>query len=260
MRLSQLETEDLLTRAQRTGFRALAVTIDTALTGLRERDQRNRLTVPLRITPRLMAQVALRPAWAIDFVRGGAGRGAQGYGEMRRTLKTLGERIQATNYPVTVEDLRWLRAHWKGPLLVKGVLRGDDCARLLAAGVDGIIVSNHGGRQLDSVPATIQALPEVVEAVGGRAEVFVDGGFRRGTDVAKALALGARAVLIGRPYLYGLAAGGQPGVERVLEIFHAELSHTLALLGCTRPQDLDRSFVAIERELVPFSALAERHA
>jgi isopentenyl diphosphate isomerase/L-lactate dehydrogenase-like FMN-dependent dehydrogenase len=253
VRPSREETDLLLARVDPSRYSALVVTIDTAMTGIRERDARNGMTVPLRITPRLIAQAATRPAWALDFLRGGVGRGGQGYGETRRHVRRVGELIRSSARQVTEDDMRWLRSRWKGPLLVKGVLRGDDCERLLQLGIDGIVVSNHGGRQLDSVPATIDALPEVVQAVAGRAEVFVDGGFRRGVDVVKALALGARAVLIGRPYVYGLAVGGQRGVERVLDIFAAEISHTFALLGCTRVSELDPSFVAMERVLVPGS-------
>jgi isopentenyl diphosphate isomerase/L-lactate dehydrogenase-like FMN-dependent dehydrogenase len=252
------ETETLIARAARSGFSGLVVTVDTAITGIRERDIRNGMTVPLRITPRLIAQAAMRPRWAFDFVRGGSGRGTQGYGDVFRTVRTVSALIKSSARQVTEADLRWIRGQWKGPLLVKGILRGDDCDRLLATGIDGIVVSNHGGRQLDSVPATIQALPEVVDAVGGRAQVFVDGGFRRGVDVAKALALGARAVLIGRPYVYGLAIGGEAGVARVIEILGEEFNHTLALLGCTSPSDLDRSFVALERILVPATEIAKR--
>jgi isopentenyl diphosphate isomerase/L-lactate dehydrogenase-like FMN-dependent dehydrogenase len=144
---------------------------------------------------------------------------------------------------VTWADLAEVRALWSGPLVVKGVLRPEECERLLDAGVDGVVVSNHGGRQLDGVPASIEALPAVVAAVAGRAEVFLDGGVRRGTDVLKALALGARAVFIGRPYLYGLAAGGQHGVERVLELLRSELDRAMALTGCTSIGEIDAGLV-----------------
>jgi isopentenyl diphosphate isomerase/L-lactate dehydrogenase-like FMN-dependent dehydrogenase len=251
MQSDRAATEALVQRAERAGFSALVVTIDTAMPGIRERDLRNRLTVPLKITPRLIAQAATRPAWAIDFALGGSGRGAQGYGDMLRSIRSVGVLIKSSARQVTESDIQWLRGRWKGPLLVKGVLRGEDCDRIIAAGVDGIIVSNHGGRQLDSTPATIRALPEVLEAVAGRAEVLVDGGFRRGVDIAKALALGARAVLIGRPYIYGLAIGGEGGVHRVLEILTGELDHTFALLGCSGTRDIDRSYVAIDRAFAP---------
>jgi isopentenyl diphosphate isomerase/L-lactate dehydrogenase-like FMN-dependent dehydrogenase len=152
--------------------------------------------------------------------------------------------ILASACPVGPQDVEVVRDLWQGPLLIKGVMRADDCAGLVDLGVDGIVVSNHGGRQLDGVPATIDVLASVVDAVDGRAEVFVDGGFRRGTDVVKALALGAKAVFVGRPYLYGLAAAGQSGVEVVLEMFRAEVGRTMALVGAARICDIDRSLVS----------------
>jgi isopentenyl diphosphate isomerase/L-lactate dehydrogenase-like FMN-dependent dehydrogenase len=146
--------------------------------------------------------------------------------------------------PVTMTDLRHLRARWKGKLVVKGVMRGDECKAMVDAGVDGIVVSNHGGRNLDCVRPSIRILPEVVEAVDGHAEVYVDSGIRRGTDVIKALALGARACLVGRPYMFGLAVGGEAGVARVLEIFRNEIEHSMALMGCATVSDIDESMVA----------------
>ena len=145
--------------------------------------------------------------------------------------------------PFTWDDIAWMRTRWTGPLVVKGVLTGEDAARAVDAGADAVVVSNHGGRQLDGTPATLAVLPEVVDAAGGRAEVLLDGGVRRGADALKAVALGARAVLVGRPYLYGLAAGGQAGVERVLAILRAEMDHALTLLGCTAATDLDPSWL-----------------
>jgi isopentenyl diphosphate isomerase/L-lactate dehydrogenase-like FMN-dependent dehydrogenase len=195
------------------------------------------LRVPLRLTPRLLAESATRPRWLADYVRGGVGRGRQGLHAAAPGT------TPAANTIVTAETVAHLRELWSGPLVVKGVLRGEECELLLDLGADGIAVSNHGARQLDSVPAPIEALPEVVAAVAGRAEVFVDGGFRRGTDVAKALALGARAVLVGRPVLYGLAAGGEQGVLDVLELLRGEVDQTLALLGAASPGEVDSSMV-----------------
>jgi L-lactate dehydrogenase (cytochrome) len=146
---------------------------------------------------------------------------------------------------VTWEDLRWIRELWRGPLVVKGVLTGDDAKRAVDEGAAAVSVSNHGGRQLDGVPASIRALPEVVAAVNGRAEVWMDGGVRRGGDIVKALCLGARAVLCGRAYAYGLAAAGEAGVARALEILRADVERTLRLLGCASVSALDRSYVQI---------------
>jgi len=247
--------ESLLARAHDAGYEALAVTVDTAVEGLRERDRRHRLAVPLRMTPRLIMQGATRPRWALDYLRGGAGRGAQGIGAAflqergprpePRSLRDTGRAIAATARSITEEVIRFIRDAWNGPLLIKGVMRAEECKRLVALGADGIVVSNHGGRQLDGVLATIEALPEIVHAVDGQAEVFVDGGVRRGTDVVKALALGARACLIGRPYLYGLAVGGQAGVRHVLEILRTEIDQTMALLGCATVAAVDESAIQL---------------
>jgi L-lactate dehydrogenase (cytochrome) len=146
---------------------------------------------------------------------------------------------------VTWEDLRWIRGIWPGPIIIKGVLTGDDARRAIDEGAAAVVVSNHGGRQLDGVPATLRALPEIVTAVNGRAEVLMDGGIRRGSDIIKAICLGARAVLVGRAYAYGLAAGGDAGVARALEILRADLERTLKLLGCTSISALDRSYVDV---------------
>jgi len=146
---------------------------------------------------------------------------------------------------VTWTDLRWIRDLWKGPIVIKGVHTSEDARLACDHGVDAMVVSNHGGRQLDGVPATLRALPEVLEAVNGQAEVLVDGGIRRGGDVAKALCLGARAVLVGRAYAYGLAAAGEAGVARAIEILRTELVRTLKLLGCESTAALDRSYINI---------------
>lgn len=235
----------LIARAQAAGFYALCVTIDGAMAGLRERDRRNRLVVPLRLTPRLLLEGASRPAWALDFLQGGVGRGDQGFGGMARpqSLRDAGRAIAATARAITEEEMGFIRDQWDGPLIVKGIQRGDECEALIEMGVDAVVVSNHGGRQLDGVRATIEILPEVVDAVNGRMEVFLDGGVRRGTDVFKALALGARGVLIGRPYLFGLAIAGQEGVSGVLEMLRAELDQTLALIGCRSVSNIEASLL-----------------
>ncbi len=236
----------LLERVRGAGYGTLCVTIDTAVEITRERDVRNRLTLPLKITPRLLATGMSRPAWAKDFLLGRVGQGhsMHGFGRAVRTAyQNLADTIENL-VPVTFDDVAWLREQWAGKLVIKGVLRGDECARMVDLGVDGIVVSNHGGRTVDCVPPAIQALPEVVEAVAGRAEVLVDGGFRRGTDVIKAIGLGARACLVGRPYMYGLAAYGEAGVDRVLSIFRSELERAMALLGCATVGDIDESLVS----------------
>ncbi|MFZ0031108.1 MAG: alpha-hydroxy acid oxidase [Candidatus Cybelea sp.] len=237
-----------IARARDAGFNALVVTIDTAVAGNRERDVRNgakELTSgELRTMLPFVPQILARPAWLYDFLRDGGmmrfpnvllpGIGPMAYADVAAALE------QST---VAWEDVAWIREQWKGPIVVKGVLTSEDARRAIGAGADAIVVSNHGGRQLDGVAPTIDALPEVVEAAGERAEIYLDGGIRRGSDVVKALCLGARAVLIGRPYAYGLAAGGGAGVARAIEILRSDIVRTLRLLGCHDAGALDRSYV-----------------
>ena len=235
--------DPLLNLIESAGFNALCLTIDSAVLHKRERDLHNHLTLPLRLSGRTMLAAASRPRWSFGYLVGGLSRGRRieiggGFRAVEAISRTV--RDQA---PVTFADVRWLRERWKGKLVLKGVMRAEECRQIVDLGVDGIVVSNHGGRVLDGTRATIDVLPEVVEAVDGRAEVFVDSGIRRGTDVVKALALGARACLIGRPYLFGLAAGGQAGVARVLEILRAEIEQTMALVGCSTLTDIDRRLV-----------------
>lgn len=244
--------ETLVDRAQRAGYGALVVTVDTAVVGNRERDTRNRVQLPLGIDARnawrFGPQLALHPGWTARFVRDGMRL------DMPNALHlgpgaTPIPKDEAANAmmtaPPTWADIEWIREQWDGPLLVKGLLTGDDARRAVDLGADAVVVSNHAGRQLDGAPATLRVLPEVVAAVGGDAEVLVDGGVQRGSDVVKALALGARAVLIGRAYLYGLAVGGEPGVAKVLRILRRDLDRTMRLLGCPSVADLDRSWVDV---------------
>ena len=240
--------EAAIARARAAGYAALVVTIDTPVAGLRERDVRNgvaellagSLVAKLPFLPQLLA----RPAWLASFLRDGGvpplpNVVAPGQGPMPLVDVTTALARAA----VTWEDLRWLRDAWHGPIVVKGVLTGDDACRAVDAGAAAVVVSNHGGRQLDGVPASLRVLPEVVTAVGGQAEVLMDGGIRRGSDIVKAICLGARAVLVGRAYAYGLAAAGEAGVTRALDILRADMERTLKLLGCAAISQLDRSFV-----------------
>ncbi len=242
--------EAALERAKKAGFTVLAITIDTGTFGMRERDVRNGASVlmgrsqfaKIRFLPDLLAH----PGWLAGFLRDRGmlelpnvivpGRGPMPLAETQASL---------ARSVVTWEDLKWLRKAWPGPIVVKGVLIGDDARRALDEGAAGVMVSNHGGRQLDGVAASLRALPEIVKAVGGRAEVLMDGGIRRGGDIAKALCLGARAVMIGRAYAYGLGAAGEAGVTRAIEILRADLQRTLALLGCESVAELNRSYVDI---------------
>lgn len=208
---------------------ALVVTVDLPVIGNRERDRRHGLTVPMRPTAKTVAQCVAHPRWGFDFLRGNLPQSSPLDG--RSSPFATQREILRSAHPVRLEDLEFIRASWDGPLLVKGILHAEDCRIAVAAGADGVIVSNHGGRQLDRAPATLAALPEVVRAADEGTVVLLDGGVRRGTDVLIALASGADAVLIGRPYLYGLAAGGQSGVERAIDILRMELERAMRLMG-----------------------------
>jgi L-lactate dehydrogenase (cytochrome) len=191
-----------------------------------------------------LPQVLLRPSWLMSFLRDGGVPVLPNVVIPRRgpmPLMDVGAALAEST--ITWEDLRWIRDIWQSPLIVKGVITGDDARHAIDAGASAIVVSNHGGRQLDTVPASLRALPEVVAAVNGRIEVLMDGGIRRGTDIVKAICLGAHAVLCGRAYAYGLAAAGQAGVARALEILREDLTRTLRLLGCPAVSALDGSYV-----------------
>jgi isopentenyl diphosphate isomerase/L-lactate dehydrogenase-like FMN-dependent dehydrogenase len=183
----------------------------------------------------------VRPRWSSGFLR--AGGLSIGGGAVRGAV-AFASRVNAQMDPsLTWETVEWLRSEWDRPLLVKGILHPGDAVRAVACGAEGVIVSNHGGRQLDGAISSIAALPAVVEAVGGDAEVYLDGGVRRGTDVLKALALGARACLAGRPVLYGLATGGEAGARRAVELVRDELATSMALMGCATVAELTRDHI-----------------
>ena len=238
----------MMQRARAAGYAALVVTIDTAVAGMRERDLRNGSSelVTGRLGPMLpfLPQFLVRPGWLLRFLRDG-GRmkfpnvvlpdtGPMAYADVGASLEKS---------VITWADFGWIREAWRGPILIKGVHTGDDARRAIDVGADGIVVSNHGGRQLDGVPASLRMLPEVLAAVDGRIEVLMDGGIRRGSDIIKALCLGARAVLIGRAYAYGLAAAGRPGVARAIDILRTDMIRTMKLLGCASVKELGREFV-----------------
>ncbi|MEV4170321.1 alpha-hydroxy acid oxidase [Nonomuraea sp. NPDC049709] len=217
-----------LSMAADAGMDVLVVTVDVPVAGARLRDVRHGLTIPPALRWRGALEVLRHPAWWFDFLTSEPLRFATVEGA---PADIAGLTNLMFDPSVTIRDLEWIRSAWQGRLLVKGVQRVDDAKDLAAVGVDGIVVSNHGGRQLDRSPTPLELLPEVVAAVGDRTEVFLDGGVRSGADVAAAVALGARACFVGRAYLYGLMAGGEPGVRRVLDLLHAELVRTLQLLG-----------------------------
>lgn len=235
---------DLLRRAADAGYRALVVTVDAPRSGARERDVRNGFSLPPRITLRSLLDGALHPRWSAGFVRHSRfvlantpprlepGDGGQ---DPLALVEYFASQFDAS---VTWSDLSWLREQWPGPLVVKGLMRGDDALSAVEAGADAIWVSNHGGRQLDDAPSALSALPAVADAVGTRAEVYFDSGIRRGSDVIKALALGARACFVGRPLLYGLAVAGEEGAHHAFRLLRRELELTLALTGCASVADL----------------------
>ena len=241
-------SRSMMRRAQDAGYSALVVTIDTAVAGLRERDFRNGSRELVRRKPFPMlpfiGQFLARPRWLFRFFRDGGmmkfpnvvlpDTGPMAYADVGGSLEKA---------DVTWDDFGWIRDAWRGPILVKGVHRPDDARRAVDAGADGVIVSNHGGRQLDGVPASLSMLPGVLDAVDGRIDVLMDGGIRRGSDIVKALCLGARAVLIGRAYAYGLAAGGHAGVARAIDILRTDMIRTMKLLGCPSVHQLGREFI-----------------
>jgi isopentenyl diphosphate isomerase/L-lactate dehydrogenase-like FMN-dependent dehydrogenase len=244
--------EAVIERARIAGCAGLVVTIDTPVSGIRERDYRNGMkelisgTLLAKIP--FLPQVLSRPRWLVSFVRDGGLRPLPnvvipGQGPM----PLLDVNAALASAAVTWADFRWIRDCWRGLIVVKGVLTGDDARRAIDEGAAAISVSNHGGRQLDGVPAALRALPEVVAAANGQVEVLMDGGIRRGSDIVKAICLGARAVLCGRAYAYGLAAAGEAGVARAIEILRADLDRTLRLLGCPAIAALDRSYVNVPK-------------
>jgi len=229
--------EATIARAKAAGFSGLILTIDTPVAGQRERDARNGMA-PLMggsVAAKLpyLPDILAHPGWLAAHLADGGVRPLPNVvlpGQGPMPLTDIATALKSS--VVTWDDFKWIRALWKGPLLVKGVLTGDDARHAVDEGANAISVSNHGGRQLDTVAAPLRALPEVVAAVGGQCDVLMDGGIRRGSDIVKALALGAKAVLIGRGYAYGMAAAGEAGVTRALEILRADLERTMILLGC----------------------------
>ena len=237
-------------RARKAGFSALVVTIDTAVAGMRERDLRNGakelLSGKLRTMLPFVNQVLRKPRWLAAFLADGGlmkfenvvvpGKGPMLYADVTAALEQS---------VVTWDDLKWIRQAWNGPIVIKGIHTAEDARRAVDVGASALVVSNHGGRQLDRVAPTLQILPEVVATVGDRIEVLLDGGIRRGSDIVKALCLGARAVMAGRAYAYGLGAAGTAGVARAVEILRTDLIRTLKLLGCASVAELDQSYIGV---------------
>lgn len=240
-------TEELVNRAAASGYDALVLTIDNQMLGNRERDLRNGFSIPPKFKLTGMLAMAGKLPWLMrmrrelpritfgNYVRAGE---AIDIGSLAKRMADL------LDPSMSWRDVEWLRQKWKGPLIIKGILHPDEATQAVARGVDGVIVSNHGGRQLDGAASSIEALPAIIEAVAGRIPVLMDGGLRRGADVAKALCLGAACCLIARPQLWGLAVAGEAGVAHVLEIFRREIDRTMALVGASRIADLTPDFLA----------------
>ena len=236
--------EEMLRRARAAGVSVLVVTVDVPCSGNRDRDRRNGFSVPPRVTWRSVAGGLAHPHWSWGFFRNpriGWGNLPGDHGLAATALSTHTSR--QFNPAATWDELDWFRERWSGPLVIKGILHPQDARQAVRLGAEGIVVSNHGGRQLDGAPSAIRALPGVADAVAGEAEVYLDGGIRRGADIVKALALGARACLAGRALGYGLGAAGEAGVRRAVQILHEELRTTLALAGCPSVRVLNSSWV-----------------
>ncbi len=237
-------SRDFVVRARAAGYEALVLTVDTPVAGPRLRDVRNGLTIPPTLSLRTFAEGSLHPAWWWDLLT----TEPLEFASLHRFEGTVAELVGTMFDPAaSMADLTWLREAWDGPLVVKGIQTVADARAVVDAGADALVVSNHGGRQLDRAPVPLEVLPSVVDAVGDRAEVYVDGGILSGSDIVAAVALGARAALVGRAYLYGLMAGGERGVHRAAEILQQEVTSTLALLGVSRVSDLRRDHVRLRQ-------------
>jgi len=243
--------KDMIDRAAERGYEALVLTVDTTMLGRRERDVRHGFTLPPKIGPETLIDGVLHPGWTWAFVRSEpimfaniAGRGsAVGDGASAVNLaQQVNEQFDPT---LSWSDVEWLRSMWSGPIVIKGIQSVEDAVLAADAGVDAIALSNHGGRQLDSAPSPLSLVAPCADAVGDRVEVICDGGVRRGSDIVKAVALGARACMAGRAYLYGLGAAGERGVDWVLELFENDMRRVMALLGVASVSDLSREVVDI---------------
>jgi L-lactate dehydrogenase (cytochrome) len=240
--------EELMARAKAAGFEALMLTVDVPVAGARLRDVRNGFSIPPTLTVRTVADIAAHPAWWMNLLT----TKPLTFASLEAWDRTIAELIDALFDPtMTIADLEWVRSYWDGPLIIKGIQTVHDARRMADAGVDAIVLSNHGGRQLDRAPVPLRLLPEVVDTVGDRIEVWMDTGIMTGADIVAAIALGAKTALVGRAYLYGLMAGGEAGVARAAEILSREIRRTMQLLGVRSIADLSRDHVKLPRS--PFA-------
>ena len=245
-------TAEIVERARKAGYTALVLTVDVPISARRERDLRNGFTIPPRPRLNQMGDLFQHFGWFYAQLKSEISGHKMSMGNftpenvgMRTRLKMLEVVNELFDPSITWKDVAWLKSIWKGPVVIKGVMRPEDAKLAVKAGADAIWISNHGGRQLDGVSGTIEVLPEIVNAVKGKAEIYLDGGVRRGSDIVKAIALGANACMIGRPYMYGLAANGAAGVESIIKILEIEMDATMALMGRPTIASLDSSSVRI---------------
>ena len=242
---------DLVQRAAASGYEALCLTVDTAVLGRRERDAWRGFTLPPKLGLSTILDGIVHPGWTWQFLTSEpivfanvAGREVGDGAEAVSLAEYVGSQFDPG---LSWKDVEWLRGQWSGPIVIKGIQTVADAIIAADDGVDAIALSNHGGRQLDSAPAPLDLLPSVADAVGGRTEIICDGGVRRGSDIVKALALGANACMAGRAYLYGLGAAGEAGVDLVLDLLASDMKRTMALIGCKSVKELDRDFVSVDR-------------
>jgi L-lactate dehydrogenase (cytochrome) len=238
-------SRELIARAREAGYGALMLTVDVPVNGARLRDSRNGLTVPPSLSPRTLAGMARFPSWWFNkLTTEPLAFASLDPGSPSGVMELIASLFDPS---VTFDDLEWMRAEWGGPLVVKGIQHPDDARRAVVMGADAVVVSNHGGRQLDRSVTPLEVLPDVLDAVGGDAEVLLDGGVRSGADAVAAVALGARAVLLGRAYLYALMAGGEAGVDRLCALLEDDVRRTIALLGVTSVDQLDPTMVRLRQ-------------
>jgi L-lactate dehydrogenase (cytochrome) len=239
---------EMVQRAADSGYEALCLTVDTAVLGKRERDVRRGFTLPPKLGLTTILDGIAHPGWTWQFIRSDpivfANVSGHAVGDGAEAV-SLAEYVSRQFDPgLSWKDVEWLRSRWDGPIVIKGIQTTVDASIAAEEGIEAIALSNHGGRQLDSAPAPLELVPEVADAVGDRVEIICDGGVRRGSDIVKALALGATACMSGRAYLYGLGAAGEAGVDHVLDVLSSDMSRTMALIGCRAIADLGRDYVA----------------
>ena len=242
--------QEFIQRAKDSGYKALCLTVDLPVHGNREKDQRNGLAIPPKPTPKVLIDTLLHPVWLYHYLRSDAMKLANINDNIKgdHANFVLQEYINSQFDPsLSWDDTQWMIEQWDGPFIIKGIMNIEDAKRAAAIGANAIVVSNHGGRQLDHAPGTLDLLPEIVDAVGDKLDVLIDGGIRRGTDILKALALGAKACMIGRSYLYGLGAGGTEGVSRAIELLGEELERNMKLTGCRSIDEITSELIREKR-------------